>query len=43
MAEGFKTIEIPDPNKLKSFIEDTTGAMKEVFEVGLSTVCMFVS
>ncbi len=36
MAEGFKSVEISDPAKLKSFIEDTTGAMKEVFEVILT-------
>jgi hypothetical protein len=33
MAAGFAVVEVPDPNKITSFIEDTTGAMVAIFEV----------
>ena len=37
MSEGFKTISVPDPNKLKSFIESTTGAAMAVMD-GLNSI-----
>ncbi len=33
MAEGFTKVEVPDPSKITSFIEDTTGAVVAIFEV----------
>ena len=37
MSEGFRTITVADPNKLKSFIEATTGSAMAVME-GLNSI-----
>ena len=37
MADGFKQVEVPDPNKLKSFIEGITGSAMAIME-GLNSI-----
>ena len=37
MAEGFKKIDVPDPNKLKTFIEGATGSVMAIME-GLNNI-----
>ena len=37
MADGFKKIDVPDPNKLKSFIEGATGSVMAIME-GLNNI-----
>ena len=37
MADGFKKIDVPDPNKLKSFIESATGSVMAIME-GLNNI-----
>ena len=32
MADGFKKVEVPDPNKLKEFIEGVTGSVMAIME-----------
>ena len=43
MSEGFRTITVADPNKLKSFIEATTGSAMAVMEVRISCLFTFLS
>ena len=33
MADGFANINVPDPNKLKPFIESVTGSVMAIMEV----------
>jgi hypothetical protein len=33
MAEGFSNINVPDPNKLKPFIESVTGSVMAIMDV----------
>jgi hypothetical protein len=33
MAEGFNNINVPDPNKLKPFIESVTGSVMAIMDV----------
>lgn len=33
MADGFDNINVPDPNKLKPFIESVTGSVMAILEV----------
>jgi hypothetical protein len=37
MSEGFKTIDVPDPNKLQAFMEGTIGAVGAILQ-GLSSI-----
>ena len=37
MADGFAKVEVPDPNKLKEFIEGVTGSVMAIME-GLNSV-----
>ena len=37
MADGFKKVEVPDPNKLKEFIEGVTGSVMAIME-GLNSI-----
>ena len=37
MADGFKQVQVPDPNKLKSFIEGITGSAMAIME-GLNSI-----
>ena len=32
MADGFEKVEVPDPNKLKEFIEGVTGSVMAIME-----------
>ena len=37
MADGFKQVEVPDPNKLKTFIEGITGSAMAIMG-GLNSI-----
>jgi hypothetical protein len=45
MAEGFSNINVPDPNKLKPFIESVTGSVMSIMEVRstMTIFCIFTA
>jgi len=40
MAEGFATVNVPDPNKLQPFIESLTGSVMAIIEVSKLRPCI---